>query len=190
MAITGLPRMSSAVKPACFTRERWPERAHVVTAEPSLAPQIGGLFSPGAHAVRSRKRAARRARAAATRAASSGDTYGRYRSRRRDAGQLGGVVQHAGRSPRIAQVLERHERRPQLLGTSPVLFDAASNSEQQRCGAMQPEPVVSPFSSKSRRCTIAGPLAHAADDLLSIDPTHQAGRDMDREPDRRGPPRT
>ena len=86
------------------------ERAHVVTTEPSLAPEIGGLYSSSAHAVRSRKRLRDGRELLHARRVERRD-IGWDWSGGGDARQLGGVVQHPGRSPGVAQVLERHERR-------------------------------------------------------------------------------
>ena len=72
------------------------------------------------------------------------------RSRRRDAGQLGCVVQHARGTPRISQILERHELGAQLFRTSPVRANARIEQLLHARDAMQPEPVVKPGNPKSR----------------------------------------
>ena len=46
IAMTGLPWKSSALKPACLARERWPNDAQVVLAEPAVAAQLLGRLAP------------------------------------------------------------------------------------------------------------------------------------------------
>ena len=133
MAMTGLPAMSSALKPACLRARAVAERAQIVLPNQRWLRRSVGVLRGAAHASRSRR--ARATGASCCRAARGverrherGDRTGR-----RDAGELGGVVQHARRAPRVAQVLERHERGAQRLGraSSP----ASTHAAKQRAAA-------------------------------------------------------
>ena len=155
--MTGLPAMSSRLKPGLLGARAVAERAEVVLAEPAMAAEVRGLQARPAHAGTLPASAARDRRQLLELGRGQRRHERRNRPGRGDAGQLGRVVQHARRAPGVAQVLERHEPRAQRFRRRPsrVAWHAVSSSLQD-AGAMQPEPVVKPSSWKSRRCTIAG----------------------------------
>src|SRR3954451_19489770 len=118
IAMTGLPAMSSAPKPACLARERWPnERRSSRPNQRWLRRSVAVLRDRCTRASCQLPRHGLQHRE--LRLIESRDV-GRDGTGFSDARQRGRVMQHARGSPRIAEIFERHEQLAKGLGARPV----------------------------------------------------------------------
>ena len=188
MAITGLPAKSSAPKPVCLVRERWPNERRSSRPNQRWLRRSVGRESRAAHAAASRS-----ARATGVSCAICARVERRDERRngpgRRDAGELGALVEHAGRAPRVAQVLERDELAAHRFGVRPVLVPARREER-----AAQRRGDAAGAGREARQAEVAHvhdrrTLADAAHDAAAIDARGAGRRDTRRAADRRGPPR-
>src|SRR3954465_11725396 len=172
IAITGLPAMSSAPKPACLARERWPnERRSSRPNQRWLRRSVAVLRDRCTRASCQLPRHGLQHRE--LRLIESRDV-GRDGTGVSDARQRGRVMQHARGSPRVAQILERHEQLAKGLGARPVFGShrlvevlALAWRETPRAGGHPAESIVTQVND----CRT---LAHAADDARALDAAKQS----------------